>query len=66
MTTLEELWENAENCALLAEEAKTEPTRRRFERMQQAWLALIETEAWLAGNVSPIPLRTATLGQKSA
>ena len=51
--TIDQLRENAANCALLAEEATNEPTRRRYQRMQEAWLALIETEAWLDGEVSP-------------
>jgi hypothetical protein len=47
--TIEQLRENAENCAILAEEAKSEPSRRRYQRMHKAWLALIEAEAWLHG-----------------
>ena len=31
--SLQELFENAENCAHLAEEAKDAPSRRRYERM---------------------------------
>ena len=49
--TIDQLRENGANCGLLADEASNEPTRRRFLRMQQAWLALIETEAWLDGEV---------------
>ena len=29
------------------EEATDEPRRRRYQRMYEAWLALIETEAWV-------------------
>jgi hypothetical protein len=47
--TIEQLGENAANCAILAEEATDEPSRRRYQRMHDAWLALIETEAWLDG-----------------
>jgi hypothetical protein len=47
--TLEQLRKNAANCALLAEEATDEPSRRRFQRMHASWLALIEAEAWLDG-----------------
>ena len=49
--TIDQLRKNAANCGVLADEASNEPTRRRFLRMQQAWLALIETEAWLDGEV---------------
>jgi hypothetical protein len=46
---IEQLRENATNCAILAEEATNEPSRRRYQRMHDAWIALIETEAWLEG-----------------
>jgi hypothetical protein len=45
--------ENARNCAELAAEAKNEPARNRYKRMQSAWLALAEEQDWLDGNVSP-------------
>jgi len=51
---VQELFENAENCAHLAEEAKDAPSRRRYERMHASWLALIESEAWLEGKVAPV------------
>jgi hypothetical protein len=47
--TVEQLRANAANCAILAEEATNEPSRRRYQRMHDAWLASIETEAWLDG-----------------
>jgi hypothetical protein len=57
--TLEQLCANAENCAHLLEEAKDEPSRRRYERMLASWIALIGTEAWLEGKASidimPLP-----------
>jgi hypothetical protein len=49
---IEQLRENAANCAILAEEATNEPSRRRYQRMHDAWNALIETEAWLEGALS--------------
>jgi hypothetical protein len=52
--SLRELFENAENCAHLAEEVKDAPSRRRYERMHASWLALIESEAWLEENVTPV------------
>lgn len=51
--TIDQLRESAANCAVLADEATNEPSRRRYHRMQQAWLALIETEAWLYGEAFP-------------
>lgn len=48
--------ENADNCAQLAEsESSTEtPTYKRFRRMEAAWRALAEEQAWLDGEVSPV------------
>jgi hypothetical protein len=51
--TIEQLFANADNCAHLAEEASDGPTRRRYQRMYESWLALIESEAWLEGKVTP-------------
>lgn len=34
--------ENARNCAELAADAKDEPARNRYKRMEAAWLALAE------------------------
>jgi hypothetical protein len=45
--------QNAENCALLASEAKDEPARNRYERMAAAWLSLAEEQDWLDGQVKP-------------
>ena len=44
-----ELKQNAENCAELAAKAADERARRRFERMQKAWIDLADTQAWLDG-----------------
>ena len=44
--------ENAVNCDRLAEEAQSEPSRKRYERMAIAWRALAEEQDWLDGEVS--------------
>jgi hypothetical protein len=48
----EEYRENARNCAELAAEAKNLPSKNRFKRMQEVWLALAEEQDWLDGRVS--------------
>jgi hypothetical protein len=48
----EEYRENARNCGELAAEAKDLPSKNRFKRMQDAWLALAEEQDWLDGKVS--------------
>lgn len=45
--------ENARNCAELAAEAKSEPARNRYKRMEAAWLALAEEQDWLDGKKAP-------------
>jgi hypothetical protein len=45
--------QNAENCAQLAERATDEPTFRRYKRMEEAWRALAEEQAWLDGEIAP-------------
>ena len=52
-TKSDEYRENARNCAELAAEAKNEPARNRYKRMEAAWFALAEEQDWLDGNVSP-------------
>ncbi len=52
MTKAEEYRENARNCAELADEAKDVPSKNRFKRMQEAWLALAEEQDWLDGRVT--------------
>lgn len=52
MTKAEEYRENAQNCAELADEAKDVPSKNRFKRMQEAWLALAEEQDWLDGRVT--------------
>jgi hypothetical protein len=49
LTKSEEYTENAGNCGQLAAEAKDQPSKNRYERMQQAWLALAGEQDWLDG-----------------
>jgi hypothetical protein len=53
VTKSEEYRENARNCGELAAEAKDLPSRNRFKRMQDAWLALAEEQDWLDGELPP-------------
>jgi hypothetical protein len=46
--------QNAENCALMAEQAKDEPTRNRYKRMEAGWRALAEEQDWLEGKIPPL------------
>ncbi len=46
--------DNAQNCLLLAERAKDEPSRQRFKRMEAAWLALAAEQDWLDGEKCPL------------
>jgi hypothetical protein len=48
----EEYRENARNCGELADEAEELPSRNRYKRMQDAWLALAAEQDWLDGQVS--------------
>ena len=43
--------ENAQNAAELAAQAKDEPSRKRYNRIEAAWLALAEEQDWLDGKV---------------
>ena len=47
LTKSEQYRENARNCGELADDAKDLPSKNRYRRMQDAWLALAE-EARLA------------------
>jgi hypothetical protein len=53
MQTSETLRQQAYNCEQLEEAALTEAARRRFRRMQHAWLSLAASQDWLDGLVSP-------------
>jgi hypothetical protein len=52
-TKSDEYRENARNCTELAAEAKNEPARNRYKRMEAAWLALAEEQDWLDGKKAP-------------
>jgi hypothetical protein len=56
--------ENAENCVELAESAKDAPSRARYMRMAEGWLALVHEQEWLAGKVSPLQSAPITPRQK--
>ena len=49
MTTAHQYRANADNCAVMAEAAETEPNKNRFKRMEAAWRALAEEQDWLDG-----------------
>jgi hypothetical protein len=53
MRPSEEFRSNADHCAELAEKAADEASRRRYRRMEAAWLALAEEQDWLDGKVAP-------------
>ena len=53
--------QNAENCAEMADRAKSEPTYKRFKRMEEAWLALAEEQDWLDGEIVPLANWPATV-----
>ena len=52
MDQLRKYQENAENCVELAENAKDAPSRARYLRMAEGWLALVHEQEWLAGKVN--------------
>jgi hypothetical protein len=54
----EEYRENARNCGELAAEAKDFPSKNRYRRMQDAWLALAEEQDWLDGQLTPHKQKT--------
>lgn len=54
---------NAENCLLMAEAAQGEPAYNRYKRMEAAWLALAEEQAWLDGERSPVDPPETTIGK---
>ena len=49
MNKTEELRHRAENCAELAQDAKSGPDKKRFERMAEGWQTVAENQAWLDG-----------------
>jgi hypothetical protein len=52
LTKSEEYRENARNCGEFAGEARDFPSKNRYRRMQDAWLALAEEQDWLDGQLS--------------
>ena len=53
----EEYRENARNCGELADDANDLPSKNRYRRMQDAWLALAEEQDWLDGQLPAGPLK---------
>jgi hypothetical protein len=45
--------QNAENCSQLAENAKEEPAKLRYQRMEQSWRALANEQKWLDAEIPP-------------
>jgi hypothetical protein len=58
------LRENAENCLTLEAAASSSAARKRFARMSAAWCALADTQDWLEGMISPIPLSIPLLSRE--
>ena len=56
--------ENAENCAVLAQQAKHGAARIRYKRMEAAWLSLADEQDWLDGEVPPEMIETSCNIQK--
>ncbi len=52
MKKAEELRHHAENCAELAQAAKSAPNKKRFERMAEGWKTVADNQAWLDGEDS--------------
>jgi hypothetical protein len=46
--------DNADNCAAMAESAKTEADRNRFLRMEASWRQLAKANDWLEGRIAPV------------
>ena len=58
------LRENAKNCLTLEAAASSPAARTRFARMSAAWCALADTQDWLDGLISPIPLSLPLLSRE--
>jgi hypothetical protein len=50
--------ENAERCAHLADMASSQPSYRRYKRMEAAWRALSLEQDWLDGEIPPATTAT--------
>ena len=53
---------NAANCIRLAEDAKDEPSRKRYARLAEAWLELASLQDWLEGKISPVLTKASNEG----
>jgi hypothetical protein len=58
----ETMRQNADNCLVLAENAKDEPSRLRYVRMALAWNSLANTKDWLDGATTDAPLQSEARG----
>jgi hypothetical protein len=61
MSTGDELRKHAENCDDLAENAKDEPSRKRYRRMKSAWEDLAKMQDWLDGERARTSSRSESL-----
>lgn len=64
LTKSEQYRDNARNCGELADEANDFPSKNRYRRMQDAWLALAEEQDWLDGASSKDKPPERTLNKK--
>ena len=55
MNKSEELRHRAENCTELAQDAKSGPDKKRFERMADGWKTVANNQSWLDGEARPNP-----------
>ena len=49
MDKSQEFRKNAEKCSEIAQSTKSDPKRKRFERLAEGWSNLAENQAWLDG-----------------
>jgi hypothetical protein len=56
MTSSRTFLENAEHCAHLADIATSQPSYRRFKRMEAAWRDVALEQEWLDGEIPPVTL----------
>jgi hypothetical protein len=64
MQSSDELKKFAQNCTDLADTAHSEPNKKRFERMAEAWTDLAQSQAWLDGE-KPAQKRARESAQES-
>jgi hypothetical protein len=53
MKTSDHFRRSADNCAALAEGAVNETLKKRYKRMEAAWIALADEQDWLDGEINP-------------